>query len=54
MVNEVVLYLTNIFHCRRDCFCRIYLVARILRGIVEGLLGTLFKYQQHAEKVRIF
>ena len=52
MVNEVVLYLPNIFIAGVIIFVG-YILAKIVRGIVEGLLGSL-NIQQHAEKVGIF
>ncbi|MFV5382977.1 mechanosensitive ion channel [Acinetobacter towneri] len=52
MVNEVVLYLPNIFIAGVIVFVG-YILAKIVRGIVEGLLGSL-NIQQHAEKVGIF
>ena len=52
MVNEVVLYLPNIFIAGVIVFVG-YILAKIVRGIVEGLLGSL-NIQHHAEKVGIF
>ncbi len=42
MVNEVVLYLPNIFIAGVIVFVG-YILAKIVRGIVEGLLGS-FEY----------
>ena len=52
MVNEAVLYLPNIFMAGIILFVG-YILAKIVRGIVEGLLGSL-NIQQQAEKIGIF
>ncbi|ANF82350.1 hypothetical protein A3K93_09205 [Acinetobacter sp. NCu2D-2] len=52
MVNEVVGYLPNIFIAGVIIFVG-YILAKIVRGIIEGLLGSL-NVQQQAEKVGIF
>lgn len=52
MVNEVVGYLPNIFIAGVIVFVG-YILAKIIRGIVEGLIRSL-NLQQQAEKVGIF
>ncbi|MFV5491855.1 mechanosensitive ion channel [Acinetobacter sp. ASP199] len=52
MVNDVVGYLPNIFIAGVIIFVG-YILAKIIRGIVEGLLRSL-NVQQQAEKVGIF
>lgn len=52
MVNDVVGYLPNIFIAGVIVFVG-YILAKIIRGIVEGLLRSL-NVQQQAEKVGIF
>ena len=52
MVNDVVGYLPNIFIAGVIVFVG-YILAKIIRGIVEGLLRSL-NLQQQAEKVGIF
>ncbi|NHB57585.1 mechanosensitive ion channel [Acinetobacter sp. 194] len=52
MVNEAVGYLPNIFMAGIIVFVG-YILAKIVRGIVEGLLGSL-NIQQHAEKIGVF
>ena len=52
MLTDVVSYLPNIFIAAVIVFVG-YILAKIVRGIVEGLLNSL-NVQQHAEKVGIF
>lgn len=52
MVNEAVLYLPNIFMAGVIVFVG-YILAKIVRGIVEGLLSSL-SVQQQAEKIGLF
>ncbi|AMW79585.1 hypothetical protein AMD27_12275 [Acinetobacter sp. TGL-Y2] len=52
MVNEAVGYLPNIFMAGIIIFVG-YILAKIVRGIVEGLLGSL-NVQQQAEKIGLF
>ena len=52
MVNEAVLYLPNMFMAGVIIFIG-YILAKIVRGIVEGLLGSL-SIQQQAEKIGLF
>ena len=52
MVNEAVLYLPNIFMAGVILFIG-YILAKIVRGIVEGLLSSL-SLQQQVEKVGLF
>lgn len=52
MLTDVVSYLPNIFIAAVIIFVG-YILAKIVRGIVEGLLNSL-NVQQHAEKVGIF
>ena len=52
MVNDVVGYLPNIFIAGVIVFVG-YILAKIIRGIVEGLIRSL-NLQQQAEKVGIF
>lgn len=52
MLTDVVSYLPNIFIAAVIIFVG-YILAKILRGIVEGLVNS-FNLQQHAEKVGIF
>ena len=52
MVNEAVVYLPNIFMAGIIVFVG-YILAKIVRGIVEGLLGSL-NVQQQAEKIGLF
>lgn len=52
MVNEAVGYLPNIFMAGIIVFVG-YILAKIVRGIVEGLLGSL-NVQQQAEKIGLF
>ncbi len=52
MVNEVVSFLPNIFIAAVIVFVG-YILAKIVRGIVEGLVGSL-NLQQHAQKIGMF
>ena len=52
MVNEAVVFLPNIFMAGIIIFVG-YILAKIVRGITEGLLGSL-NVQQHAEKIGLF
>ena len=52
MVNEAVVYLPNIFMAGIIVFVG-YILAKIVRGITEGLLGSL-NVQQQAEKIGLF
>ena len=52
MVNDVVSYLPNIFIAGVIVFIG-YILAKIVRGIVEGLANSL-SLQQHAEKIGVF
>lgn len=52
MVNEAVVYLPNIFMAAIIVFVG-YILAKIVRGIIEGLLGSL-NVQQQAEKIGLF
>ncbi|MGE8539958.1 MAG: mechanosensitive ion channel [Acinetobacter sp.] len=52
MVNEAVLYLPNIFIAGVIIFVG-YILAKIVRGIVEGLVGSL-NLQAQAEKIGLF
>lgn len=52
MVNEVVSFLPNIFIAGVIVFIG-YILAKIVRGIVEGLANSL-GLQQHAEKIGLF
>lgn len=52
MVNEAVSYLPNIFMAAIIVFVG-YILAKIVRGIVEGLLSSL-NVQQQAEKIGLF
>lgn len=52
MVNEAVLYLPNIFMAGIIVFVG-YILAKIVRGIVEGLLTSL-NIQHQAEKIGLF
>ncbi len=52
MVNEAVLYLPNIFMAGIIVFVG-YILAKIVRGIVEGLLSSL-NVQHQAEKIGLF
>ena len=52
MVNEAVLYLPNIFIAGVIVFVG-YILAKIVRGIVEGLVSSL-NLQSQAEKVGLF
>lgn len=52
MVNEAVGYLPNIFMAGIIVFVG-YILAKIVRGITEGLLGSL-NVQQQAEKIGLF
>lgn len=52
MVNEAVLYLPNLFMAGVIIFVG-YILAKIVRGIVEGLVNSL-NLQQQAEKVGLF
>lgn len=52
MVNEAVLYLPNIFMAGVIVFVG-YILAKVVRGIVEGLLSSL-SVQQQAEKIGLF
>lgn len=52
MVNEAVLYLPNIFIAGVIVFVG-YILAKIVRGIIEGLVHSL-NLQQQAEKIGLF
>ena len=52
MVNEVVSFLPNIFIAAVIVFVG-YILAKIVCGIVEGLVGSL-NLQQHAQKIGMF
>lgn len=52
MVNEAVVFLPNIFMAAVILFVG-YILAKIVRGIVEGLLSSL-NLQQQAEKIGLF
>ena len=52
MVNEAVVFLPNIFMAAVILFIG-YILAKIVRGIVEGLLSSL-NLQQQAEKIGLF
>lgn len=52
MVNEVVLYLPNIFIAGVIIFVG-YILAKIVRGIIEGLVRSL-NLQSQAEKIGLF
>ena len=52
MVNEAVLYLPNIFIAGVIIFVG-YILAKIVRGIVEGLVGSL-NLKAQAEKIGLF
>lgn len=52
MINEVVMYIPNIFMAGVIIFVG-YILAKIIRGIVEGLLSSL-NLQQSAEKIGVF
>ena len=52
MVTEAISYLPNIFIAGVIIFAG-YILAKIVRGIVEGLLASL-NIQQHAQKIGLF
>lgn len=52
MINEAVVFLPNIFMAGIIIFVG-YILAKIVRGITEGLLGSL-NVQQQAEKIGLF
>lgn len=52
MVNEAIVFLPNIFMAGIIIFVG-YILAKIVRGITEGLLGSL-NVQQQAEKIGLF